>query len=143
MYHAIRRLGLTLAVAVTALCGLAMTAVPARTADLLDGYHGGLHHVKLDQKENLDLHLAFAVGPSGKITGVFATSIPLNKVKVTAKGVVTFSGKLDTPEGSVTVSGAGQVSATGRFLVGSLTLKGTGVWADDAGIYTFHGDNEA
>jgi hypothetical protein len=141
MLHAIKRLSIILSIVAVA----AGVMVPAGKAEagaaVFQNYQGWAHHLSNASLENEPLIIIFTELPSGKLQGNIGGNVPLNKVKLTAKGVLTFSGKLESPAGNVTVEGSGQLSATGRFLNGSLSFKGTGGYASQSGRYTFQVDS--
>jgi hypothetical protein len=116
--------------------------LPARAAnidDLAETYSGRVHHSSIPSEEDESVTF-FIIGtqPNGKFTGNIGGGIPISG-KVTASGAVTFSGSAEDKGGSIQIKkGTGQLSATGRFIVGSFQLKGAG--ANTPGKYTFHVD---
>jgi hypothetical protein len=131
-----------LTVPAAVLVGLALL-LPARAADindLEDTYVGRVHHSSIASEEDDGIAIGFDnQQPNGTFTGNIGF-IPISG-KVTSAGVITFSGSANGKGGSVQIKkGTGQLSATGRFIVGSFQYKGTGV--DTPGKYTFHVDSE-
>jgi hypothetical protein len=127
MFHA---LGRTVVMAVLLITGIATipAANAANVSDLKPLYEGYAHHLTDPGDENEGVTLTFAVEANGQVHGNYGDI--LLKVKVSAKGVVTFSGKLQGAE----VKGTGQLSATGKYLVGTFTFKRS---SNDDGKYTF------
>lgn len=62
--------------------------------------------------------------------------------KVNATGGVKFKGKATAPGGSATVNGKGQLSATGRFFLGTMKIKGKGAAASQSGLLLFDSTSE-
>jgi hypothetical protein len=121
---------------------LIATAVllPARAAninDLQEEYSGWLHHSSSSGLENQEFYFEFtSTQPNGNFTGSLGGEIPISG-KVTGSGVISFSGSRNDKGGLIQIKkGTGQLSATGRFIVGSFQYKGSGV--SNPGLYTFH-----
>jgi hypothetical protein len=122
----------------------ALALLPARAAninDLRDQYVGRAHHSSVAGQEDLGITFFFTdTQPNGNFTGSIEGGIPLSG-KVTASGAITFSGSTTSEGGPFQIKkGTGQLSATGRFIVGSFQFKGAGV--ETPGKYTFHVDSE-
>jgi hypothetical protein len=65
------------------------------------------------------------------------TEVPING-KVTAAGKVTFSGKVSTGSDSLTIkNGKGQLSALGRWILGTVTVQNKSFNETVSGKYTF------
>lgn len=111
----------------------------ADISDLGEFYEGSTHHGT--NADNEDTALDFDVQTreqNGKFTGIFS-GIPV-KGKVTSTGKVTFSGSLTITEGTISIkSGKGQLSATGRFIVGSFKVQ-TKPNAPATGNWTFQAE---
>jgi hypothetical protein len=104
---------------------------------LLSGYSGSSHHNTLPADENEPITLVVTQKkPNGSFRGALGV-IPITG-HVDAKGRVSFKGG-DSQGGDVrkVKNGSAQLSAQGNFLLGSFKLTGTGIFASDAGGYTF------
>lgn len=104
--------------------------------DLNEAYSGGAHHVSVaaDEDENITLVIQDRQSNgkfSGQLGGIAVTG------KVTSTGKVTFAGKTG---GSSFKQGKAQLSATGRFLVGSFVWQSSDSPA--SGKYIFSLDSE-
>lgn len=133
-------LGLVLALAVGSI-----PASASNISDLATAYTGSWHSITTAENENLPAGLAIsATSTNGKFTGFFQ-GIPITG-KVSSKGVITFKGKSSGSANRQTqgIAGTGaiskgkaQLSATGRFIGGTFTYKGTGGLAALSGKYLF------
>jgi hypothetical protein len=136
-----RSLRISAVVLLIALGCAALGTIPVSAADIDDlggGYLGTSHHNTNPGHENdaMSLNVSSTNTARGTFTGT------LNGVsvtgKVTNKGVVTCSGTQSTMSGSLRVRLKGQLSATGLYIVGTLTIdKATGSAASVAGKRSF------
>jgi hypothetical protein len=109
----------------------------ANINNLADGYSGHAHSGTQASLENPSLDFTITLKkPNGKFTG-FLGAVPISG-KVSTKGKVTFSGgeTLGSDHHNVT-NGLAQLSAQGNYLLGTFTITGTGVFASEAGKYSF------
>jgi hypothetical protein len=102
-------------------------------------YAGHSHSVISAANENLSLDMPITgTQANGKFTGKVG-DLPISG-KVTSKGKVTFSGKLTVGDITVRIkNGKGQLSATGAFLLGTLTISGT---LTQNGNFTYETENQ-
>jgi hypothetical protein len=75
------------------------------------------------------------VGSGGKFTATLA-GVPI-KGKMTSKGKVTFSGKLTDGGDSIEYKAKGQANFITNVIIGTMTIKGKGIDADQSGKGTF------
>src|SRR5262249_39374110 len=90
--------------------------------DLENSYEGAIQHRTSKDLESENPEIAFSdQQPNGTFNGLLG-DIPIHG-KVTTSGKMTFSGKLTVMSQSLTVKeGKGQLSATGKFILGSFKL---------------------
>lgn len=119
----------SLSIALPLLAVAALTMAPLSAADidnLAPGYEGGQYHTTdAGQEFQLMVLSQLTAEGGGKFSGNYG-SVPITG-KVTNTGKMTFSGKTTQMGATIQVkSGKGQLSATGRFIIGSFTVKSDG-----------------
>jgi hypothetical protein len=125
---------------------LGTTPVSASSiADLASTYNGAWHSTTSAANENLPTGLTvLETSTNGKFTGFLGDQFIAGKVS--SKGVITFKSQATRtarlqPQGiagTATISkGKAQLSATGKFIVGTFSYKGTGGLASLTGKYLF------
>lgn len=130
--------------ALTAMITVGAPPTDAAGINDLDTFYGGSAHSTTDTDlEDLSLSLGvLESSPNGKFSG-FIAGVNISG-KVTANGKMTFSGSglaesapAGDPSNGQIKKGKAQVSATGRFIVGSFTFIGSGSLASRSGKYIF------
>lgn len=121
------RFALPISILATALVVTAAAQTPANTADISDlrqTYFGLLSGTKTPALEDSTIFLT-VVNPqqSGKFTADFGSDGSLPG-KVSSTGKVSWKGKLTSGGNNAAFKFKGQLSATGRFIVGGATVKG-------------------
>lgn len=108
----------------------------ANINDLNGPYSGFLHHNNTASQENVDVNFTIdSKGSGGKFEGTFST-VPVKGV-VGPKGKMFFSGTLNAGGFVVRIKkGKAQLSATGKFIVGSFVGEST-LLPSTSGPYTF------
>lgn len=107
-----------------ALCAFSAPAHTADAGDLQGLYTGSLHANNIQQAEDLEIDMTVTnLQPNGKFTASFGDSSAPGKVSPTGK--VTINGKLTGGGVNTQFKMKAQLSATGQFLVGTASLKGT------------------
>lgn len=107
-----------------AAASIGVGARAANVNDLAEIYSGRLHHSANAAGENEGFGFAVtSISPNGKFVGDLGDGIVMNG-KVTSTGKMTFAVNGSNSKGSLKMTkGKGQLSATGRFIVGSFQLK--------------------
>ena len=106
--------------------GTAGTVDAANISDLRDSYSGPAH--SLSNQDNEESNFSFDVQnrqPNGKFEAVFGNA-GTAPGKVTPKGKFSFSGRVvdDDPPTDIKLKASGQLSASGQFITGQISLKG-------------------
>lgn len=119
------------------LVGGAAPTAAANVTNLKTTYTGAFHSNANPAFENSSIALSISsTNPSnGAFVGTLA-SLPLNG-KVTSQGKVTFGGTFHDGPNGLRLRGTAQLSATGLYIVGSVTIdKTSGNLVTQAGKYT-------
>jgi hypothetical protein len=124
------RLVLTVTIALVAAC-------PARSAGELGViYEGPMHSVTNPALEDEALIMQFLPGNvNGGRPGKFGSIDVV--AKTSPNGVVTITGGFKEGNSKLKVNGTAQLSATGRFLTGKISVTGTNAFAALTGAWTF------
>ena len=121
-------------------------ASASNISDLKEFYGGSWHCTTSTDNENLSKEfIVTSTNHDGTFSGIFG-SVRING-KVNGKGKITFSGSGNENASSAPASGGvvnaqikngkAQLSATGRFIVGSFTYEGTGIQLSRYRKYVF------
>ena len=99
----------------------------ANISNLRDAYSGPAH--SLSNPDNEESNFSFGVQnrqPNGKFDAVFGSTASVPG-KVNSKGKFSFAGRVVDEKGGIDVKfkASGQLSVTGQFITGQISVKGT------------------
>jgi hypothetical protein len=119
------------------LVGGASPTAAANIANLKTTYSGAFHSNANPAFENSSTGLVVSsTNPSNGVFVGMLAGLPVNG-KVTGNGKVTFSGSFHDGPNALRLRATGQLSATGLFIIGSVTIdKTAGNLVTEAGKYT-------